>query len=50
MIIELAHSIQDCKGELLNLEALFLLHSHANAIAFAASKDHDTMYLHQAMN
>jgi len=50
MTAELAHASQDCEGELLSLEALLLpLDSHADAVAFAASKDPDIMYLYQAM-
>jgi len=44
MAAELTHASTDCKGKLFCLEALFL-----DAIAFAASRDPDTMYLHQAM-
>jgi len=44
MTAELAHVSKACEGELLSLEALL-----TDAAAFAASKDPDTMYLHQAM-
>ncbi len=44
MATKLSHASPDCEGELFCIEALFL-----DALAFAASKDPDTMYLHQAM-
>jgi len=44
MTAELTHASPDCEGELFCLEALF-----PDALAYAASKDPDTMYLHQAM-
>jgi len=44
MAAKLTHATPDCKGELFCIEALF-----PDAVAFAASKDPDTMYLHQAM-
>ena len=47
MSVEIAN--RECEGELFCLEALFPADSQVDAIAFAASKDPDTMYLHQAM-
>ncbi len=44
MTAELTHASPDCEGELFCLEALF-----PDALAYAASNDPDTMYLHQAM-
>jgi len=44
MTAELAHASTDFEGELFCIEALFW-----DAIAFAALKDPNTMYLHQAM-
>jgi len=44
MATKLAHANQDCKGELFCIEVLYL-----DAVAFATSRDPDTMYLHQAM-
>ncbi len=44
MTAKLIHASPDCEGELFCLEALF-----PDALAYAASKDPDTMYLHQAM-
>ncbi len=44
MTTELAHASPGCKGELFCLEALFL-----DALVYAASKDPDTMYMHQVM-
>ncbi len=44
MMAELSHASLDCEGELFCIEVLF-----PDAITFAASKDPDTMYLHQAM-
>ncbi len=44
MVAKLACASTNCEGELFCLEALFL-----DAIIFAASKDPDIMYLHQAM-
>jgi len=45
MTTKLIHASLDCEGELFCIEALFL-----DAIAFSASKDPDTMYMHQAIN
>jgi len=45
MTAELAHASQDSEGELLSLEAMF----PSDAVAFAAFKVPDTMYLQQAM-
>jgi len=44
MTTELTHASLDCEGELFCLEALF-----PDALAYAASKDPNTMYMHQAM-
>jgi len=44
MATKLTHASLDCEGELFCIKALF-----PDAIAFAASKDPDTMYMHQAM-
>jgi len=44
MAAKLTHASPDCEGELFCLEALF-----PDALAYTASKDPDTMYLHQAM-
>jgi len=44
MMAELTHASLDCEGELFCLEALFL-----DALAYAAPKDPETMYMHQAM-
>ncbi len=44
MAAELNHASLDCEAELFCIKVLFLA-----AIAFATSKDLDTMYLHQAM-
>jgi len=44
MTTKLTHASPDCDRELFCLEALF-----PDAIAYAASRDPDTMYLHQAM-
>jgi len=44
MAAKLTHASPDCEGELCCLEALF-----PDALAYVASKDPDTMYLHQAM-
>jgi len=44
MAAELNHASLDCEGELFCIKALF-----PDAIAFSASKDPDTMYLHQVM-
>ncbi len=44
MATKLTHASPDCEGELFCLEALFM-----DALAYAASRDPDTMYLHQAM-
>ncbi len=44
MTTELTHASQDCEGELFCIKALFL-----DALAYSASKDPDTMYMHQAM-
>ena len=44
MTTKLTHASPDCEGELFCLEALF-----PDALAYAALRDPDTMYLHQAM-
>ncbi len=44
MTTELTHASPDCEGELFCLKALF-----PDVLAYAASRDPDTMYLHQAM-
>ncbi len=44
MMAELTHTSPDCEGELFCLKALF-----PDVLVYAAYKDPDTMYLHQAM-
>jgi len=44
MTTKLAHASLGCEGQLFCLEALFL-----DTLMYAASKDLDTMYMHQAM-
>jgi len=44
MATKLIQASPDCEGELFCLKALF-----PDALAYVASKDPDTMYLHQAM-
>ena len=44
MTAKLTHASPDCEGELFCLEALF-----PDALAYAMSKDPDTMYMHQVM-
>ncbi len=41
MVAKLTHASHDCEGELFCLKALFL-----DALAYAASRDPDTMYMH----
>jgi len=49
MLAELAYASMNCEGELFSLMALYPSDSCADAVTFTASKDLDTMYLHQAM-
>ena len=44
MTTKLIRASPDCEGERFCIKALFL-----DALTFAASKDPDTMYLHQAV-
>ncbi len=44
MAAELTYACPDCEGELFFLEALF-----PDALTYVASKDPDTMYMHQVM-